>query len=100
LGQPDVQPALEAVFPGTIEGEPFQFINPCGISYTDPVKGEVYQPLVIVPPVNVYMQPDLLLFKKDAVAAKSRFPAGLIQTKMGILKRYVPRPLQTNYIMW
>jgi LmbE family N-acetylglucosaminyl deacetylase len=71
IGTPDVQPALEAAFQVLIEGEPFSFSKSIRYKHTDPVKGELYQPLVIVPPVSVYMQPDLLLFKTDAVAAKN-----------------------------
>jgi LmbE family N-acetylglucosaminyl deacetylase len=71
IGEPDAQPALEAVFRVMVDGEALSFSKPVRYKYTDPVKGELYQPLVIVPPVNVYMQPDLLLFKKDATASKS-----------------------------
>jgi hypothetical protein len=71
IGAPDIQPALEAAFQVLIEGEPFVFSKLVRYKHTDPVKGELYQPLVIVPPVNVYMQPDLLLFKTDAVASKN-----------------------------
>jgi hypothetical protein len=71
IGEPDIQPALEAVFHVRFEGELFSFSKPVRYKYTDPVKGELYQPLVIVPPVSVYMQPDLLLFKRDAAVSKS-----------------------------
>ena len=70
IGEPDVQPALKATFAITVEGEPFTFSQPVKYKFTDPVKGELYEPLVIVPPVSVYIQPDLLIFKEDTVTAK------------------------------
>jgi LmbE family N-acetylglucosaminyl deacetylase len=71
IGRPDAEPALTATFTVTIEGESFSFTKPVTFKYTDPVKGEIYQPLVIVPPVSVYTQPDLVLFKRDTTSAKA-----------------------------
>lgn len=71
IGRPDAAPALEAIFHVTIEGERLSFTKPVTYKYTDPVKGEIYQPLVIVPPVSVYTQPDLVLFKGDTTSAKA-----------------------------
>ncbi|HUQ97515.1 MAG TPA: PIG-L family deacetylase [Chitinophagaceae bacterium] len=70
IGQPDIQPALQAVFKLVFEGEAITVTKAVKYKYTDPVKGEVYQPLVILPLVSVYMQPDLLLFKNDTSKTK------------------------------
>jgi len=61
IGQPDVHPALKAVFRITIAGEPFTFERPLRYKYTDPVKGELYQPLDIIPEATVMTSPDLLM---------------------------------------
>lgn len=53
IGQPDVDPAYQALIGVKIYGESFTFIKPVKYRYTDPVKGELYQPLVVVPAVTV-----------------------------------------------
>jgi LmbE family N-acetylglucosaminyl deacetylase len=65
IGQPDVQPAYTANFDLVIQGE--HFIIPKIVSYkfADPVKGEVYQPLFVVPSATVAASPGILLFKKE-----------------------------------
>ena len=51
IGQPDVDPAYVAEFSVTIDQEEFQFQKPVRYKFTDPVKGEIYEPLVVVPQV-------------------------------------------------
>lgn len=94
IGQPDVEPALQAVFNLLIEGEAFAFIKPIKYKYTDPVKGELYQPLPVLPPVSVYLQPDLVLFKKDTTSTK---PLSLlaVPNKDGVFKK-LQATVQTN----
>ncbi len=71
IGQPDVQPAFTAHFAVQVEGEEFVFEKPVQFKFTDPVKGEQYQPLTVVAPLNVYINPSLLLFKKDQKESKT-----------------------------
>lgn len=94
IGQPDVQPALEAFFRISIEGEPFLFSRPVKYKYTDPVKGEIYQPLAIVPPVSVYLNPDLVLFKTDTTSAKN-ISLLAVANKDGVFKK-VRATVRTN----
>jgi LmbE family N-acetylglucosaminyl deacetylase len=61
IGDADSKPAYEARFELTIEGEPFVFTRPVQYKFTDPVRGELYQPLVITPPLLVDAKPNLLL---------------------------------------
>jgi LmbE family N-acetylglucosaminyl deacetylase len=61
IGKPDVEPAFTARYFLNIEGEDFEITKPVRYKYTDPVKGELYQPLVIVPPVLVKPNNNLLL---------------------------------------
>ena len=65
IGMPDIQPALEVNFKINIAGQDFVFRKPVKYKYTDPVKGEVYQPLTIIPAATVLTSPEVLLFKKD-----------------------------------
>lgn len=56
IGQPDVQPSYEALVQVRINGELFTFNRAVKYKFTDPVRGELYQPLVVIPPV--LMTPD------------------------------------------
>lgn len=59
IGLPDVEPAWNAVFTVRIFGEIFHFLRPVRYKFTDPVKGELYQPVVVTPPVILTPQQDL-----------------------------------------
>jgi len=63
ISQPDVQSAFTATFTVAIEGVDFVFEKSVKFKFTDPVKGELYQPLTVVAPLNVYINPSLLLFR-------------------------------------
>ncbi|PZR26682.1 MAG: PIG-L family deacetylase [Citrobacter freundii] len=57
IGRADVEPAYTAKIKLKIEGEDFVFERPVKYKFTDPVKGELYEPLVIVPQVLVSVDP-------------------------------------------
>lgn len=61
IGNPDVEPAYNAFIQVRIYGETFIFIRPVRYKFTDPVRGELYQPLVVVPPVVLSPSEDLKL---------------------------------------
>lgn len=63
IGIPDVHPAYVASVNIHIAGEDFTINIPVQYKYTDPVKGEVYQPLTVVPPVSITASPHFLIFK-------------------------------------
>jgi LmbE family N-acetylglucosaminyl deacetylase len=52
IGQPDVDPAYVANLTITIEGQDFNFLKWVKYKFTDPVKGEMYEPLVIIPAIS------------------------------------------------
>jgi hypothetical protein len=52
IGQPDVDAAYRAVIQVKIYGETFSFDRAVKYKFTDPVRGELYQPLVVLPPVE------------------------------------------------
>jgi LmbE family N-acetylglucosaminyl deacetylase len=62
IGRPENPPVLEAVFEISITGESFRFSQPVFYKYTDAVKGEIFEPLTIVPSHMAYCDPDLLVF--------------------------------------
>ncbi len=67
IGMPDVQPAYLVNFTLNIEGVDFTFSRPAKHKFTDPVKGEVYWPLVVAPPVIISPMEDVkvVLNKKE-----------------------------------
>lgn len=67
IGWPQNPPPI-ATFDVQINGQPYQFERPIQYKYTDPVKGEVYQPASFVQPVFVNVSPALIILphhKKD-----------------------------------
>ncbi|WP_301921817.1 PIG-L family deacetylase [Ferruginibacter sp.] len=66
IGKAENDP-LNIVFGATIDGENFKFIKPIRYKYTDPVKGEIYQPVQLIYPVNINSAPSMLIFKNDDV---------------------------------
>jgi LmbE family N-acetylglucosaminyl deacetylase len=62
IGDAQSKPALTARFRLSIEGQDIGFTRPVQYKYTDPVKGELYQPLTILPPVTGQFDPELVLF--------------------------------------
>ena len=64
IGQPDVDPAYLANFTVNIEGQDFNFSRAVKYRFTDPVRGELYEPLVIIPVVT-FKDFDPLYVKTD-----------------------------------
>lgn len=62
IGDPQSAPAYEVKFRLDIGGQELVFTRPVLYKYTDPVKGELYQPLTVIPPVTAMFDPGLLLF--------------------------------------
>ncbi|MFM2139404.1 MAG: hypothetical protein RJA57_1711 [Bacteroidota bacterium] len=85
IGQPDIDPAWEARFQVRIQSTVFTFIRPVRYKFTDPVKGELYQPVVVVPPVlaspdgDMRIQPSV----KEGVRGQLRF-TGLKKDLQGV----------------
>lgn len=65
IGNPENDPAYTVQFDVEVHGQPLSFFKPVRYKYTDPVKGERYQPLVIVPPAVVSTDPGIVIFRKN-----------------------------------
>lgn len=59
IGVPDVQPSYIVNVKANIEGADFNFSRAVKYKFTDPVRGELYWPLVVVPPVQITPSEDL-----------------------------------------
>lgn len=64
IGQPDVQPAYWVNYQLSVGGETILYSKPVKYKFTDQVKGEIYQPLFVIPSANVVAAPEILLFHK------------------------------------
>ncbi len=69
IGKAENEP-LSILFGATIEGVYFKFKKPIRYKYTDPVKGEIYQPVQLNYPVYINSSPSMLIFKNDDVNVK------------------------------
>lgn len=54
-----------AIFNVTVAGKLYQFQKPVLYKYTDPVKGELYQPVQMVNPVFINSSPSIVIFQND-----------------------------------
>lgn len=69
IGLAQNKPSLEVVFVINIGGEDFYLRKPVQYKYTDPVKGELFEPLVITPAVTI--NPDINLIVFDGIKQKT-----------------------------
>lgn len=70
IGQPDITPAFTTRFDIIIAGVPFSYTLPVQYKHTDPVKGELLQPVFVVPAATVFASPDLMIFPKGTEGSK------------------------------
>jgi LmbE family N-acetylglucosaminyl deacetylase len=66
IGLPESAPAYQAVFTLEVEGTSISFTKPVRYKFTDPVKGEVYQPLTVLPAITGRFQPEVVLLNSSS----------------------------------
>jgi len=64
IGGPDVDPSITAAIQVKVFGKYHNFRLPVRFKFTDPVRGELYEPLVVIPPVVLSMD-DKIKISKD-----------------------------------
>ncbi|HET6255051.1 MAG TPA: PIG-L family deacetylase [Puia sp.] len=79
IGDAQSPPAFEAKFSITVEGVVLNFTRPVQYKYTHPVKGEVYEPLTVLPRATAQFDPELLVFTDGE---KKEFDA-VVQNRAG-----------------
>ena len=65
IGQPDVDIAYDVQIDASISGAKFSFSIPVKYKYTDPVRGEVYQPVFVIPAATIMSSPSMVLFNTN-----------------------------------
>lgn len=74
IGNADTKPAFETRFELNIEGQDFVFEKPVRYKFTDPVKGEKYEPVYVYPRVIVYpIQKNVFLDKDNTTTVNLQF---------------------------
>lgn len=61
IGNAESAPAFTATFVMNIDGQDFTITRALKQKYTDPVKGELYEPVAVVPPATIFPNKNLLL---------------------------------------
>jgi hypothetical protein len=61
IGNPETRPSFEVQYALKIEGHDFLFTKPVLFKFTDPVKGEIYQPITVLPGVTGRFVPQVVL---------------------------------------
>ncbi len=69
IGQAGVDPALLAFILLKIEGQNFYFTKPVKYKFTDPVRGELYQPLIVLPPALISLDERIKISKGNNLFA-------------------------------
>lgn len=69
IGQANVDPAYIANISLNVDGTDFDYSVPVKYKYTDAVRGELYEPLVVVPPVLIAPEEQMKLSKDSNVFA-------------------------------
>lgn len=70
IGQPDITPAYTAQFTLDIDGETITYNKPVQYKHTDPVKGELYEPLAVIPALTISEAPDIVVLQKEKKETK------------------------------
>ena len=65
IGQPDVDPSFQVKVLVNIEGKDLEFVRPVKFRFTDPVKGELYEPLVVLPPLVLIPDEELKMTRDE-----------------------------------
>lgn len=65
IGNPESKPAFEVEFHLNVEGQDLVFSRSVQYKFTDPVKGEIYQPVTVLPSITGRFEPSVVLLNTD-----------------------------------
>ena len=90
VGSPENIDPLSIWFNFVINGQPVSFRRPVVFKSTDPVRGEVYQPLVIAPPVTATITENAYVFNENSSRNIQVQIKGFQDNATGTLKPQIP----------
>jgi LmbE family N-acetylglucosaminyl deacetylase len=79
IGRAENAPAISATFYLTIGGQQLSYVVPVQYRWVDPVDGELYRPLVVIPPAAINLEEKVIVFtgeteKEISLTVKSGMP--------------------------
>lgn len=86
-GNAENQPTFSAKFNFTIEGTDFTFQTPLQYKYVHPVRGEVYQPVIVTTPIIISLSPNIIITNTINQQQKSKKNLVHVQYKSFINKK-------------
>ena len=92
IGIPDMEPSYTVNIKTNIEGEDIAFSRNVKYKFTDPVKGEIYWPLIVTTPILVRISPDFLFGSKEIKNKISLEVKGLKNTQLNNAKFHMQSP--------
>lgn len=85
IGLPQNPAPFQVAFQMQVGGEALTITKPVQFKYTDPVRGELYEPLVIVPGVAVSTDPSIVIFRNNE---KQEYPVDITVNAYRNYKNY------------
>lgn len=104
IGKPQNDAAYNAAFTFTVNGTDITINKPVQYKFTDPVKGEQYEPFIVINPLSITVQPAVVLtnikqnnqkIKIDEVHAQVK---SYVETKQTKLKLYFVQDKDSAFI--
>ena len=90
IGMPENNPAIIAIFKIKIGDDTIEKKRPVVYKYTDQVRGEIYQPLVIAPPVTASLSEKAFVFNGNAPKTINVSLKAFKDNAAGILEPQLP----------
>ncbi|MCD0489235.1 PIG-L family deacetylase [Pedobacter sp. MC2016-14] len=91
IGYPENPGPPTVTYTFNIEGKSISFDRPVVYKYTDPVKGEIYQPLVIAPPVTATLSEKAYVFNGQSPKVLKVQLRGFAAAASGYLQPKIPQ---------
>jgi LmbE family N-acetylglucosaminyl deacetylase len=85
IGEAQNPPALEALFRVSLAGQSLLFTKPVWHDFTEPARGELFEPFIIVPAVTASCSPDILLFSgqdRKALTVTTRLNGSFVRPEI------------------
>jgi hypothetical protein len=96
IGKAQNDPDYAATFVFDINGTKFFVTKPVQYKHTDPVKGELYEPLVVIPPLIVSLSPSIVLTNVKPGNEMTNNPSLKIEYKSNFNGRQIPVTVNVN----
>jgi LmbE family N-acetylglucosaminyl deacetylase len=97
IGDAQNKPALEAGFRISLLGQTFVIRKPVVYDYTEPAKGELFEPFTIVPEITASTSPEVLLFTGNTeksleinIQGRRNTPSPVMRLASGSSSGYLP----------